>query len=149
MRKIQLFFAAAVIATVGFMIYSYFYVDGTEFKEVFQISDTSEVVIKKYKLGESGVHDEQKITLKSAQNEMLESLFRESKFKRVLSSVVYYDDNDFYDITINDNEQKVYLNLSMIGGEYISGANKFDGKHLKILNPQWKSKLDEIIAFSQ
>lgn len=149
MKKIRVFFITAIIVAIGFMLYSYFYIDGTEFKEVFQISENSEVVIRKYKLGESGVHDEQKVTLNSIQNETLKALFRESQFKRVLSSVVFYDDNDFYDITINENNKNIHLNLSIIGGEYISSGTKFDGKHLKILNSQWKNKLNEIIAVSQ
>jgi len=147
-KKVKMILLIVIITTIGLITYSYFHIEGAEFKEVLQISETSEVIIKKYKLGDLGATDEQKVTLNSTQKEMLKSLFSESDFKRLLSSWVSYNDKDCYDIIITDNKQRIYIAISSIGGEYISSSSKFNGKHLRILNSQWKNKLDEIISLS-
>lgn len=148
-KSTKIILTILVIAIVGFIAYSYFYVDGTELKEVSRISHTTKVVIKRSTLREN--EEELEVVLNSNQKEMLKSLLKESRFRRMISSGVIYDSEEnwkYYNIIINDHEQGVYLSIHSTDGAYISIPDKFNGKHLKILNPQWKNKLEEIITLS-
>lgn len=77
---------------------------------------------------------------------MLKTLILESDFTRKLATMVRFEDKDMYTIIINDNKAGVWLNIHCIGNEWISIANQFNGKHLRINNPNWKNTLEEIIC---
>lgn len=72
-----------------------------------------------------------------------------SSFTKNLSTVVTYPTGtEHYTIFIDWNNQKDFLTINSIGNEYISIANQFDGKHLKINNPEWDTFLKRIISIS-
>ncbi len=79
---------------------------------------------------------------------MLKTLILQTDFTRNLSTTVRFNDKDMYSIVINDNDAGIWLNIDCIGNEWISIANQFNGKHLKINNPEWKDTLEKIIVLS-
>jgi len=127
------------------IIYSYFNVSGDEIAGMSSITTSSNIVIQK---GYNGDPNQQKYVLNANQIEMLKTLIMQSNFRRSLSSTVKFNDKDLYTIIINDNEAGVWLNIHCIGDEWISIADQFNGKHLKINNPNWKNVLEEIITLS-
>lgn len=142
-----------IIATVTVIVilsilftYSCFNVKGNEIYGVSNIVPTSSVTItKSYHL----VEGEQNYVLDAKQIELLKSLIMESDFTRNLASSVRYYDKDMYVIKIDFNNSQDFLNIHSIGNEYISITNQFNGKHLKINNPNWKATLEEIIYLSK
>lgn len=122
--------------------YSYFNVSGEEIIGVSNITTSSTVVIRKSY--SDGTH-KQEYVLNANQIERLKTLILQSDFTRNLSTVVKFNDKDMYAIIINDNEAGAWLNIDCIGNEWISIANQFNGKHLKVDNPNWKNSLEEII----
>lgn len=79
---------------------------------------------------------------------MLKSLVLESSFTRVLSSTVLFQDQDKYLILVDFNNHQDFLTIDIIGNEFISIPDQFDGKHLKVNNQNWKKSIEEIIEFS-
>lgn len=133
-----------ILLSIYFM-YSYFNVKGNEIVGVSDISLTSSVIItKSYHL----VQDEQRYVLNEKQIELLKSLILNSDFTRVLSSSVRFSDKDMYVVEVDFNNSQDFLNILCIGNEYISISHQFNGKHLKIKNPNWKSKIESIISLS-
>ena len=107
---------------------------------------SSNIVIKKSYQGDT---KEQEYVLDANQIKMLKILILQTDFTRNLSTTVRFNDKDMYSIVINDNEAGVWLTIHCIGNEWISIANQFNGKHLKINNPNWKSTLEEILVLSE
>ena len=146
MKKLfKLIVGIVIVLLFCIIIYSYFNVSGDEITGVPNITTSSNVVIKKSYQDDT---KEQEYVLDANQIEMLKTLILKSDFTRNLSTVVRFNDKDRYIIIINDNEADVWLNIDCIGNEWISIANQFNGKHLKINNPNWKNTLEQIIALS-
>lgn len=144
-KSFKLIMGTVIIILFCLMIYSYFNVSGDEITGVSDITTSSDVVIRKsYQDGTN----EQEYVLNANQIEMLKTLILQSDFTRNLSTMVSFNDKDMYVIIINDNKASVWLTIDCIGNEWISIANQFNGKHLKINNPNWKNTLDEIIVLS-
>ncbi len=123
--------------------YNYFNVEGNEIKGASEISPECSVsVTKSYHL----IEGEQNYILDSEQIDMLKSLILNSNFTRELSSIVQFYDKDIYTIKIDFNNSQDFLTIHCIGNEFISIADQFNGKYLKIKNPEWKNKLEEIIS---
>ncbi len=123
--------------------YNYFNVEGNEINGASEISPECSVSItKSYHLTE----DEQNYILDSKQIDMLKSLILNSNFTRELSSIVQFYDKDIYTIKIDFNNSQDFLTIHCTGNEFISIADQFNGKYLKIKNPEWKNKLEEIIS---
>lgn len=139
-------FIVGIVTIILFclIIYSYFNVSGNEITGVSNMTTLSNVVIRKSYQG----INEQEYVLNANQIEMLKTLILQLNFTRNLSTMVRFNDKDMYSIIINDNEAGVWLNIHCIGNEWISIAFQFNGKHLKINNPNWKSTIEEIIALS-
>ncbi|WP_048601012.1 hypothetical protein [Rubeoparvulum massiliense] len=144
-KSFKLIVGIATVILFCLMIYSYFIVSGDEIIGVSNITTTSNVVIRKSYLG---VTNEQEYLLNANQIEMLKTLILQSDFTRNLSTAVRFNDKDMYTIIIKDSEANVWLNIDCIGNEWISIANQFNGKHLRINNPNWKKTLEEIILLS-
>lgn len=130
-----------IIALACLFMYSYFHVNGSDIKEISKISDTTNVTIRKSGFN---VSEEKEVVLDLKQKEMLKSLFKDSDFINVLSSVLYFKDKDYYDIIINDIEKDIHLSICSMGGEYIHISH--NRNYLKVLDPEWKKKLEEIIC---
>lgn len=146
MKKLfKLIVGTIIVILFCLIIYSYFNVSGDEITGVSNITTSSNVVIRKSYQGDT---KEQEYVLNANQIEMLKTLILQSDFTRNLSTMVRFNDKDRYIIIINDNEAGVWLNIHCIGNEWISIANQFNGKHLKINNPNWKNTLEEIIVLS-
>ena len=143
-KSFKLIVGIVIVTLFCSIIYSYFNVSGDEITGVSNITTSSNVVIRKSYQG----INEQEYVLNANQIEMLKTLILQSDFTRSLSNIVRFNDKDMYAIIINDNEAGIWLNIHCIGNEWISIAFQFNGKHLKINNPNWKSNIEEIIALS-
>ncbi|GAA0725188.1 hypothetical protein GCM10008905_20100 [Clostridium malenominatum] len=146
MKKLfKLIVGTIIVILFCLIIHSYFNVSGDEITGVSNITTSSNVVIRKSYQGDT---KEQEYVLNANQIEMLKTLIIQSDFTRNLSTMVRFNDKDRYIIIINDNDAGVWLNIHCIGNKWISIANQFNGKHLKINNPNWKNTLEEIIVLS-
>ncbi|WP_313758387.1 hypothetical protein [Tissierella sp.] len=144
-KSYRLIVGTVMVILFCLIIYSYFNVSGKEIIGVLNIKTSSNVVIRKsYQDGTN----KQEYVLNANQIEMLKTLVLQSNFIRSLSTTVKFNDKDMHEIIINDNEADVWLIIHCIGNEWISIANQFNGRHLKINNPNWKNTIEEIIALS-
>ncbi len=142
-KRYKIIIYAAVILMLISAAYNYFNVKGNKIKGVSEISPECSVSIaKSYHL----VEGEQNYTLDSEQIGRLKSLISNSSFTRVLSSTVHFYDKDIYTIKIDFNNSQDFLTIHCTGNEFISIADQFNGKYLKIKDPEWKNKLEEIIS---
>ena len=145
-RPYKLVIATVVVILSILFTYSYFNVKGNEIYGVSDIEPTSSVTVtKSYHL----VEGEQDYVLDEKQIGLLKSLILESDFTRNLATSVRFYDKDMYIIKIDFNNSKDFLYIYCIGNEYISIGDQFNGKHLKINNPNWKATLEEIISLSK
>ncbi len=87
--------------------------------------------------------------LNKDQIEKLENLIVESDYRKILSSKVSSSDGVRYEIMVKKSEKEVYLIIHTMGGDYITVPHQFDGKFLKIKNPDWKETIEEIISLSK
>lgn len=145
-KSLKLIIGTVIVIVFCLIIYSYFNVSGDEIAGVSNITTSSNIVIKKSYQGDT---KEQEYVLNANQIKMLKTLILQTNFTRNLSIAVRFNDKDMYSIVINDNEAGVWLTIHCIGNEWISIANQFNGKHLKINNPNWKSTLEEILVLSK
>lgn len=145
-KSLKLIIGTVIVIVFCLIIYSYFNVSGDEIAGVSNITTSSNIVIKKNYQGDT---KEQEYVLNANQIKMLKTLILQTDFTRNLSTAVRFNDKDMYSIVINDNEAGVWLTIHCIGNEWISIANQFNGKHLKINNPNWKSTLEEILVLSK
>lgn len=136
---------AVIICVIS--MYSFFHVAGQEINGVKNISDTCTVTIIRYQHMEYDERNE--YVLDAGQIEQLKKLILESSFTRDLSYVVTFNDRDMYDIQIDFNDHQNFISIHCIGNEYISVINQFNGKHLRINNPNWKESLEEIIKSTE
>ena len=125
-------------------VYSWFHVRGSEIECAEEISDSCTVTIRAYQHME--YENRTEYILDSAQIQELKTLILESSFTKVLSSMVIFEDQDHYDILIDFNNGQDFISISNIGSEYITVSNQFDGRHLKINNPEWKDTLNGILS---
>lgn len=145
-KSLKLIIGTVIVIVFCLIIYSYFNVSGDEIAGVSNITTSSNIVIKKSYQGDT---KEQEYVLNANQIKMLKTLILQTDFTRNLSTAVRFNDKGMYSIVINDNEAGVWLTIHCIGNEWISIANQFNGKHLKINNPNWKSTLEEILVLSK
>ena len=145
-KSLKLIIGTVIVIVFCLIIYSYFNVSGDEIAGVANITTSSNIVIEKSYQGDT---KEQEYVLDANQIKMLKILILQTDFTRNLSTTVRFNDKDMYSIVINDNEAGVWLTIHCIGNEWISIANQFNGKHLKINNPNWKSTLEEILVLSE
>lgn len=144
-KTFKLITGTVIVIVLCLIIYSYFNVSGDEITGVSNITTSSNIVIKK---GSQDDAKGQEYVLNANQIEMLKTLILQTDFTINLSTVVRFNDEDMYSIVINDNEAGVWLTIHCIGNEWISIANQFNGKHLKINNPNWKNTLEEILILA-
>ena len=145
-KSLKLIIGTVIVIVFCLIIYSYFNVSGDEIAGVANITTSSNIVIKKSYQGDT---KEQEYVLNANQIKMLKTLILQTDFTRNLSTAIRFNDKDMYSIVINDNEAGVWLTIHCIGNEWISIANQFNGKHLKVNNPNWKSTLEEILVLSK
>lgn len=142
---LRLFIISIIFIFVGF-IFSYFHVSGNEINGVSNISSKCKVTITK---NYDDVINEYDYYLNEKQIEMLKKLILKSDFIRVLPSAVYFDSNSTkYSIHIKFDIRKDDLIIDSIGNKYISILNQFNGKHLRICNPNWEKTIEKIIQLS-
>ncbi|HAZ36374.1 MAG TPA: hypothetical protein DCY71_00770 [Clostridiaceae bacterium] len=145
-KSLKLIIGTVIVIVFCLIIYSYFNVSGDEIAGVANITTSSNIVIEKSYQGDT---KEQEYVLNANQIKMLKTLILQTDFTRNLSTAIRFNDKDMYSIVINDNEAGVWLTIHCIGNEWISIANQFNGKHLKVNNPNWKSTLEEILVLSK
>ena len=145
-KSLKLIIGTVIVIVFCLIIYSYFNVSGDEIAGVANITTSSNIVIEKSYQGDT---KEQEYVLNANQIKMLKTLILQTDFTRNLSTAIRFNDKDMYSIVINDNEAGVWLTIHCIGNEWISIANQFNGKHLKVNNPNWKSTLEEILVLSE
>lgn len=121
-----------ILLFIIYLGYSYLNISGSQIDGVEEISSTSSVTLTKRHFSDGKSTD---YVLNNEQIEMLKDLIIETNFRKVLSSKVYSNDAEYYTIVVNDSEKG--LIISFLGGEYISVAFQFNGKYLKIKNPEW------------
>lgn len=131
------------------LLYSYFHVAGREIEYVENMSaDTCTVTVTRYQHME--YEQRKEYQLDAAQIEQLKELILESSFTRYsFNSGVTFRDRDMYDIRVVFNNHQDFLDIHCIGNQYISLTDQFDGWHLKIKNPDWKSSLEQIIQSAE
>ena len=145
-KSLKLIIGTVIVIVFCLIIYSYFNVSGDEIAGVANITTSSNIVIEKSYQGDT---KEQEYVLNANQIKMLKTLILQTDFTRNLSTAIRFNDKDMYSIVINDNEAGVWLTIHCMGNEWISIANQFNGKHLKVNNPNWKSTLEEILVLSK
>ena len=156
MRKsAKILIVAGVFVLLLVAAFFYFFVSGMTLASLFSGYENYEVTITKS--SSQGVIDSETV-LTSTQIEMLNSLFKETSYRRVLADIVYSKDTTRYEIRINGTRQAKngdtitgdIFYAESTGGEYllIFGEYSISGKHLKIYNNQWNERIDEIITQS-
>lgn len=141
----KLTIGVVICILIYIVIYRYFNISGNKIIGISDLTTSSNVVIRKSYLE---ITNKQEYVLDDNQIEMLKSLVLQSNFTKSLSNTIRFNDKNMYEIIINDNEADISLIIHSIGNEWISIANQYKGKHLKINNPEWKSTLEEIITLS-
>jgi len=140
-RKAMVF--AALIA-LCIAVFSWLNVRGNEIEGVSQIS--SECLVTITYENEAG----QEYQLQAEQVDRLKDLLLTSTFTRTFSSFVTYPvDTERYTIRIDWKDYQHVLIIHCIGNKYISIADHFGGRHLKIKNPEWESTIKRIISHSE
>ena len=135
----------SILIGLGIAVYSWFHVAGKEIDGAPDISPECMVTIR---VGRQ--ENEKEYILDAERIEMLQTLILTSSFTRNLSAVATYPTGtEHYTILIDWNNQKDFLIIYSAGNEYISIANEFDGKHLKVNNPEWETFLKKIISLSK
>lgn len=131
-----------MIGVAGFL--DFFSVRGGEISGVWQIAQADRVTVECYKLHQ---YDDCTVcTLNESQKQRLQQLLAGTRFRRNLAGFVRIYDRQMYDILIQFSEQEPPLSLHLIGGEWLSVTNQFDGHHLKICSKDWKQSLNFILA---
>lgn len=134
--------AVILLFTLMLSLYAYFHVEGNEIKGVPEISEVCTVTLIVYQ--HMSYENRTEYVLNREEIQILKNLLQGSSFTRVLTSVVFFEDRDRYDIQIDYNDGQNFLSISCVGNEYISVANQFGGKHLKVNNPQWEEALSKL-----
>ena len=133
-----------VLIVIGFITYFWSNVKGKEIDGVFEISPDCLVTIK------VGNEDEKEYILDDEQMDMLRTLILESSFTKNFSAFVTYPiETEHYTILIDWNNQQDFLSIHSAGNEYISIPDQFNGKYLKVNNPEWETILRRIISLSK
>lgn len=135
----------SILIVLGIVVFSWFHVAGEEIDGALDISSECMVTIRvgRYENKQEYILDAERI-------EMLKTLILTSAFTRKVSAVVTYPTGtEHYTILIDWNNQKDFLIIHSAGNEYISIANQFDGKSLKVNNPDWEIFLKRIISLSK
>lgn len=131
-----------MIGVAGFL--DFFSVRGGEISDVWQIAQADLITVECYKLHQ---YDDRTVcTLNESQKQRLQQLLVGTRFRRSLAGFVRIYDRQMYDILVQFSEQEPPLSLHLIGGEWISVTNQFDGHHLKICSKDWKQSLNFILA---
>lgn len=144
MKYLKKYWGLLLLAVIALLLSSYFRVSGRDIAGVSEISDSCTITVDKYYHLEHINRVE--YTLNAEQIQQLKELILDSDFTRVLASWVQFYDKDMYDIFIDFHDGQRYISIHCIGNEYISITDQFDGKHLKIRNPDWKETLEAILA---
>ncbi|HZK33373.1 MAG TPA: hypothetical protein VFC60_02630 [Tissierellaceae bacterium] len=147
MKKYYKYIIAVIILLIALLLVnSHLDVSGGEIEGVKEITSKSTATVEKRDLSRGSSLEYE---LNEEQIERLKGLILETDFRIDLSNKVFFDDNDHYWISINSNNQKSWLGIRSLGGEYISVFNQFNDKHLKIKNPNWKESLEEILSLTK
>ena len=144
MKYLKKYWGWIALVVMALLAASYFHVPGSEIAGVSEISDSCTVTVAKYQVLE--YEDRVEYTLNAEQIQQLKKLILESDFTRVLASTVYSEERDMYDIRIDFNDGQRFLAIHCFANEYITVTDQFDGKHLKINNPDWEVELESILA---
>ena len=135
--------ALILAAILLFGAWSFFHVSGNEIAHIAEIDDSCTVTVSSYR--HMDWENRAEHILDAAGNGMLRQLFLDSSFTRVLSSSVTFEDLDQFDIFVDFNDRNTHISIHVIGNEYILVTNQFDGKHLKINNPDFKDRLEILL----
>lgn len=134
---------AALIA-LGIAVFSWLNVRGNEIEGVSDIS--SECLVTITFENEAG----QEYQLHAEQIDRLKELLLTSTFTRTFSPFVIYPvGTERYTIRIDWKDYQHVLIIHCIGNEYISIADQFGGRHLKVKNPEWEPTIKKIISHSE
>lgn len=135
--------ALAFVVVIALTSWSIFHVSGNEIAHIAEIDGDCTITVSSYQHMDWENRAEQ--VLNAAKNDALRQLFLDSDFTRALSSSVTFDDLDQFDIFVDFNDRQNYLSVHVIGNEYILVTDQFGGRHLKIGNPDFKARLQEIL----
>ena len=143
----------AAILIIAIVAFFYFYVSGRTLAKLFSEYENYEVTITKS--SSIGVIDSETV-LNTNQKEMLINLLRETSFRRVIANTIYTPTTVRYEIKSNGTHQTqkgdrmtgVLFFAESTGGKYFLVSGAFNGKHLKIYNRQWDTRIDDILNTS-
>ena len=136
------------VAAVAFVVFKFFYVDGSVIAKKLTEYSAHEFVMTKY---ESLGVVETEVTLSDAQKEALVLLFYNAGFRRVLADTVYTSDMTRYDVLVSGTAGELsgtLYNIGITGGKYVSARDMPNDKFGRIYDGRWNEKLDEILAMS-
>ena len=134
---------AVLLLLIGLTgLLEFFSVGGIEIAGVLRIAQADRVTVECYQLHQ---YDDRTVcTLDKSQKQQLQQLLVDTRFRRSPADFVRFYDRQMYEIQIQFSEQEPPLSLHLIGGEWLSVTNQFDGHHLKICSEDWEQRLDAI-----
>ena len=145
----------AILLIIAIVAFFYFFVSGKTVANLFSEYENYEVTVIESSSIDTVIKE---MVLTSQQKEMLKSLFRETTFSRVISSVVYSTDSTRFEIRASGTHRTqngdtitgdIFV-ASSLGGKYLQISGAFNnGKHLRIHNSEWNARIDEILNISQ
>ena len=144
----------AILLIIVVIAFFYFFVSGKTVAKLFSEYEQYEVTVIKSSSIDTVIRE---VVLTSQQKQMLNDLFKETTFSRVISSAVYFTDTTRFEIRVSGTHQTqngdvisgdIFVAEAM-GGEYFRINIAFDGKHLRIHNNNWNVRLDEILSLSE
>lgn len=149
--RLMLVLAAGVLTFMALRLY--FNVEGRQISSLLVPVDGGRVQLSKTYESSTSPQPLYEGTLEAAQLEELLALVEGTRFKRITSSSVAFQDKERYLITAEDKNGRIYFRLESYGGEFIlvdAARGDAGPKHwkLRIQNDGWKDALEEIIALS-
>lgn len=152
-NKRKIFYILLIIVILVYIFqHLYIIVEGSIISDsISQNNITTIKIVKIVKTQTSTVRYDiaKEVVLNDEQIELLISLLKDTKFKKILYNKIYFRDDVKYIVTGKNSDGQQLFNLRSYCGKFaivdsIVG-NEFISWRLRIKNDEWQTKLDEII----
>lgn len=131
------------IILLACFVYSYFHISGGEIDGVSDIGPDCTVTVRKSLFMWDTTLEQYTLTPEGA--DALRELLLDGSYTRVLSRVVSSDTHEQYDLRVSFPDRRDPLVITVLWGEYLSAAGRFDGRQLKINAPDFEERLEAIL----
>ena len=132
------------IILLACFVYSYFHVSGAEIDGVADIGPDCTVTAEQSLAVWGTILGQYTLTPEGA--DALRELLLNSSFTRVLSNMITFQDHRQYELRVSFPDGRDPLIICVLGGEFLSVVNQFDGKHLKINDPDFPERLEKLLS---